>query len=196
MRKRRTFDEEPRPRELGATGKETAGERTLAGEAVRLQELIGNATTTEVIARSALQRDTATEAVPAKGGADKASGIVMTMAGIGTFPLESLNLGGTSQPPPSRREEKEEQQPKPTELVASKKSDDLSAKLQHHAAQGRPISEVVVVMSKDGKHYLTITLKNVHISSFTMGGTEQAYDTFSLVFDEIEQQFHGADDGK
>jgi type VI protein secretion system component Hcp len=201
VRRSRRSRDELEARELDGTAKEQAGERSLAGEAVRLQELLGNASTTGVIERSALQRETATEAEPAKGGDDvKASGVVMTVADVGSFPLESFSWGASKPPPPPRgKEDEKEEKNKPTELLATKKHDDHSAKLHLIATEGRPISEVVVVLhGADGKPYLTIKLKGVLISSYTMGGDPgggDAYENFSLVFDDFEQEFHGGGGG-
>lgn len=201
MRRSRRSRDEPEARELDGTAKEQAGERSLAGEAVRLQELLGNATTTGVLARSALQRETATEAEPAKGGDDvKASGAVMTVADVGSFPLESFSWGASKPPPPRGREDEKEEKNKPTELLATKKHDDHSAKLHLIATEGRRISEVVVVLhGADGKPYLTIKLKGVLIASYSMAGSPgsgEAYENFSLVFDDFEQEFHGGGGAK
>jgi hypothetical protein len=96
-RTRRRRADEVGARDLEGTGKETAGERTLAGEAVRLQELLGNASATEVLARSAVQRDPAgAEAAPAKAGEkEEPKGVVytITMSDIGTFELLSWSWG-------------------------------------------------------------------------------------------------------
>ena len=197
MRRSRRSRDELEARELDGTAKEQAGERSLAGEAVRLQELLGNATTTGVLARSALQRETATDAEPAKGGGDvKASGVVMTVADVGSFQLESFSWGASQLRPQRGKEDEQEDKNKPTELVATKKHDDFSAKLHLIASEGRRISEVVVVLhGADGKPYLTMKLKGVLIASYTMGGEPESgnvYDTFSLVFDDFEQEFHGA----
>ena len=99
-RTRRRRADEPDAREQDETAKETAAGRTLAGEAVRLQELLGNASATEVLARSPLRRDTAgTEAAPKKSGEkdEPKDGVyTITMSDIGTFELQSWSWGTTS----------------------------------------------------------------------------------------------------
>jgi hypothetical protein len=200
VRRSRKRDEDLQTRELGETAKETAGERSLAGEATRLQELLGNARTTAAIGRSALSRDaTGTEAAPAKKGEEerKGSSIVMTMSNdIGTFDLESLSLGGvgkgTQGPGSGGREE--EDQPKVTELSATKKTDKTSSKLMEFATKGKKIDEVKIVMAREGKAYLTITIKNAVISSFSSGSDRgEPFDSFALNFTEIQYEYAPAE---
>jgi len=195
VRRSRKQDEELRARELGEAGKETAGERSLAGEAVRLQELLGNAKTTAVIDRAALQRDATAEAAPAnKGEETKGATYEMTMSNdIGTFALESVQFGGPA-PPGRGTKEKEEEQPQISDLHATKKMDAKSAKLMEYASKGRTIDEVKVVMARDGKPYLTITIKNASISNFSNSATGgEPYDSFSLTFSDVKFEFAPAE---
>jgi type VI secretion system secreted protein Hcp len=191
VRRSRKQDEELRARELVETGKETAGERSLADEAVRLQELIGNTSTTALMARSALQRDATSEAVPADKGEKEKTGASYEMTvsnDIGTFALESVQFGGAN--PPGTGTNREEEQPKISDLHATKKSDAASTKLMEFAAKGKTIDEVKVVMARDGKPYLTITIKNAYISSFQNSGTGgEPYDSFSLTFTDVKFEF-------
>jgi hypothetical protein len=196
VRRSRKQDEELRARELGELGKETAGERTLAGEAVRLQELLGNAKTTAAIGRSALLRDaTGTETAPANKGEEERKGgsLVMTMSNdIGAFDLESLSFGGVGKgvQGPGGGNREEEDQPKVTELSATKKNDKTSSKLMEFAVKGKKIDEVKIVMAKEGKPYLTITIKNVFVSSFSSGSDRgEAFDSFALNFTEVEYKY-------
>jgi hypothetical protein len=99
VRRSRKFEEELAVRKRPSAPVDgVTGEHGLAEETLRLQERVGNATTTELIARSALQRDTAgTEAAPAKDGEEE-KGVVytMTMADVGTFDVLSWSLSTTS----------------------------------------------------------------------------------------------------
>jgi type VI protein secretion system component Hcp len=194
VRRSRKQEDELRARELGETGKETAGERSLAGEATRLQELLGNARTTAVLDRSALQRDTTTEAAPAKNEAEarKGSSYVMTMSnGIGTFDLESVSFGGPGSAPEGPGSGDREEEPRKfNDLHATKKTDAASPKLMEFARDGKTIDEVKVVLARDGKPYLTITIKNAVISSFsTSGSSGEPFESFSLNFTEVEYDY-------
>jgi hypothetical protein len=182
VRRSRRPDDELRARELPSGGRETAGERSLAGEAVRLQELVGNAKTT------ALLRDATAEAAPVKEGAEERAGSVytMTLSDIGTFDVESLSFGAArSTPGPGTGGE--EKQPQPTELVASKKQDEHSAKLMEYAGKSKPIDTVEIVMQSGGKVLMKIELKNVVIANYSVGtGGPDAIETFTLNFTSIE----------
>jgi type VI protein secretion system component Hcp len=176
-----------RARELAETGKETAAERSLAGEAVRLQELVGNASTTALLDRS-LQRDTTAEAAPAKKGAEEQAGssYVVTMSNyIVTFELESVSFGaGIDSQGPGSGEEKESPV---SEVVAMKKADEHSPKLMEFAAKSKPIDRVEIVLRSGGKVQMTIVLTNVVIANYQAGsGGSDPIETFTLNFAGIE----------
>jgi type VI protein secretion system component Hcp len=165
---------------------EAADEHSLAGELLRLQELVGNANTAAAIARSPLQRDAAgTEAAPAKGGAEEPQGVVytMTVADVGTFELESWSWGATDSgtggggggPGKARF----------TELSATKKSDKFTPKLMQYAATGQHIATVELRTQKGGEMFV-IRLKDVLVSSFQSPGGDPPLDTFMLTFAELE----------
>jgi type VI protein secretion system component Hcp len=189
--RKRKVDEELRPRELGETGKETAGERSLAGEAVRLQELLGNANATEVMASSLLQRDATAEAAPAKKGAEEQAGstYVVTMSNdIGTFELESVSFGAGRAAPGAERGG-EGKEPPVSEVVATKKADAHSPKLLEFAAKSKPIDRVEIVMRSGGKVHLTVVLTNVVIANYQAGsGGSDPIESFTLNFAGIEFQ--------
>jgi hypothetical protein len=196
MRRSRKFEEELAVRKRpSAPVDEAAEEHGLADEALRLQELVGNANTTSVIARSPLQRDeAATKAEPMKGGEHAGSAYTMTMSDIGTFELLSL-AWGQSKPigPVGPREEGKEEKHNYSDLTATRKQDELSTKLMQYAAEGRKIDTVEVVI-QGAKGTMTATLKNVYISSFQIGGDEgggSAMDTFTLTFDTMEWKLPG-----
>jgi type VI secretion system secreted protein Hcp len=167
-----------------------ADEHSLPGEALRLQELVGNAGTTALIARSALARDTAgTEAIPTKEGEkEPPKGVVytMTMADVGTFELLSWSWGATSSGGgesgggPGKHAARD--------LVATKAADKQSAKLMQYAASGQRIATVELRTEKGGSTFV-IKLKDVIISSYQTGGGDPPMDTFGLTFAEIEYEF-------
>jgi type VI secretion system secreted protein Hcp len=193
VRKTRKHREDLLERQPTNGDRERIEEGGLAGEALRLQELVGNASTTELIARSPLLRDeTATEATPAKSGEEeKGAAYTMTMSDIGTFDLLAFSWGtsnaGTSESGSTGKGEKQH-----SDLHATKKGgDESSAKIMEHAASGRHIATVELLMKKDGKTYATITLKDVMVSSFqTSSGGDAPVETFSLTFAEIEYKYH------
>jgi type VI protein secretion system component Hcp len=96
--RRRRRDEEARTRELGETGKEEARERSVAGEAVRLQEMLGNVSATEVMASTEGRHIPTAELRAEKSGAVFA--LKLTDVLITTFqanidadpPLETITL--------------------------------------------------------------------------------------------------------
>jgi type VI protein secretion system component Hcp len=192
VRKSRKYRDDLLDREAPSVGPDVTEERGLADETLRLQELVGNANTTELIARSPLQRnETAADAAPAKSGEEeKGSVYTMTMADIGTFDLMSFSWGtssvGAQGPGPTGKE-----QQKHSDLVATKKGgDEASAKIMQRAADGKHIATVEVVMKKDGKTYATITLKDAYVTSFqTSGSGDQPLETFSLTFAGIEYKY-------
>jgi hypothetical protein len=188
VRRSRKRDEDLRARELVETGKETAGDRSLAGEATRLQKLLGNAKTTAAIGRSALLRDTTAEAAPAKKGEEEQAGssYVVTMSnGIGTFELESVSFGG-GRAAPGPGSGKQDEAPV-SEVVATKKTDEHSTKLMEFAAKSKPIDRVEIVLRSGGKVRMTIVLTNVVIANFQAGsGGGDAYESFTLNFAGIE----------
>ena len=181
MRRSRKFEEELAIRKRpSAPVDEAAEEHGLADEALRLQELVGNANTTQVLARSALQRDEAkTEAEPMS---DAGSGYTMTVADVGTFEVVSWSWaehgtgasgGGGGGPG----------KVKFTELIASKKSDASSPKLMQLSATGQHISTVELVTQKGGKR-LVIKLKDVLVSSASQGHGD--VETYNFTFADLE----------
>jgi hypothetical protein len=166
--RRRRRPEDLPDRELGETGKETAGERTLAGEAVRLQELLGNANATEVMARSLLQRDTAgTEAAPAKAGEEGKDAVTVRddVSGIGTFDLLSWSWGGDTGASgggggPGKHTVRE--------LSATKRQDKHTPMLRQYADSGRHIASVELRAQRSGDTF-TIKLKDVLVTGYTSG---------------------------
>jgi type VI protein secretion system component Hcp len=182
MRRSRTFEEELAVRKRpSAPVDEAAEEHGLADEALRLQELVGNANTTAAIARSALQRDeTATEAEPMSGDA---TGYTMTVADVGTFELVSWSWGssdsgaGGGGAGPGKA--------KFTELSATKKNDEHSPKLQNHSATGQHI-KTVELQTQRGSQRLVIRLKDVLVASYQMGGGDPPLETMTLTFAELE----------
>jgi type VI protein secretion system component Hcp len=182
MRRSRKFGEELAFRKRpSAPVDEAAEEHGLADEALRLQELVGNANTTQVLARSALQRDeTATEAEPMSGDA---TGYTMTVADVGTFELVSWSWGssdsgaGGGGAGPGKATF--------TELSATKKHDEHSAKLMQHSATGQHISTVELHTQKAGQR-LVIKLKDVLVDSFQMGDADPPIETMTLSFAELE----------
>ena len=194
MRRSRRFEEElARRGRPSAPVDEAKAEHGLADEALRLQELVGNANTTEAIARSALQRDPAgAEAAPAKEGEKEApKGVVytMTMADIGEFELLSWSWGttsgggGESGGGPGKHAVKD--------LVATKKADKLTPKLMQYASSGQHIATVELRTTKGGEAFV-IKLKDVNISSFQTGDGGQGgepIETFGLTFAEVEFEF-------
>ena len=191
--RRRRRDEDARTRELGETGKETAGERTLAGEAVRLQELLGNVSATEVMARSLLQRDTSgTEAAPAKAGEERKDAVTyaMTVSDIGTFDLLSWSWGGDTGASgggggPGKHTVRE--------LSATKRQDKHTPVLRQHADSGQHIASVELRGQRGGES-ITVKLKDVLVTGYTSGvgeGGADPIETFTLAFAEIEYDYGG-----
>jgi type VI protein secretion system component Hcp len=183
--RRRERDEEAR--DLREAAKETAGERSLAGEAVRLQELIGNASTTEVIARSPLQRDGAGTEAPAKVDEEPKENATytMTVADVGTFDLTSWTWatsgdgagGGGSGPGKANIRD----------LVSTKRNDGHTAKLMQYASSGQHIKTVELRSQRSGVS-LTMKLKDVNITSFQVNQGDPPTETFALTFAEIEYE--------
>jgi type VI protein secretion system component Hcp len=190
VRRSRKFEEELAVRKRpSAPVDDAVEEHGLADEALRLQELVGNTNTTAAIARSPLQRDSATaEAEPMKGGEEeKASGYTMTMSDIGSFDLLSFSWGQSK--PIGGGGESGEGKQHYSDLVASKRQDELSPKLMEYAAKGRKIDTVEVVI-KTSKGAMTATMKGVYISGYQTGGGGEGSDlpteTFTLTFDSME----------
>jgi type VI secretion system secreted protein Hcp len=194
MRRSRKFDEELAVRKRPtAPVDQAAEEHGLADEALRLQDLVGNASTSQAIARSALLRDAAgTEAAPAKEGEkEPPKGVVytVTMADIGTFELLSWSWGTTnsggseSGGGPGKANVRD--------LVATKAADQHTAKLMQYASTGQHIATVELRTTKGGDAFV-IRLKDVNISSFQMGdgsGGDAPTETFGLAFAELEYEF-------
>ena len=194
MRRSRKFEEELAVRKRPtAPVDQAAEEHGLADEALRLQELVGNASTTEAIARSALLRDAAgTEAVPAKEGEkEPPKGVVytITMADIGTFELLSWWWGTTSGGGsgsgggPGKHAAKD--------LSATKKADEHTPKLMQYAASGQRIATVELRTSRGGEAFV-IRLKDVLVTTYQTGDGSKGDDPvemFGLTFAEIEYEF-------
>jgi hypothetical protein len=189
VRGSRKRDEDFQARELGETSKETAGERSLAGEATRLQELLGNTNVAALIGRSALLRDATAEAAPAKKGAEEQAGssYEITMSNdIGTFELESVSFGG-GRAAPGPGSGKDDKEAPVSEVVAMKKADEHSPKLMEFAAKSKPIDRVEIVMRSGGKVQMTIVLTNVVIANYQAGsGGSDPIESFTLNFAGIE----------
>jgi type VI protein secretion system component Hcp len=191
MRRSRKFEEELAVRKRPAAPVDEASEEHgLSDEALRLQELVGNTNTTSVIARSALQRDeTATKADKKTGGEERASGYTMTMSDIGSFDLLSL-AWGQSKPIGGGGEKDEKVQY--SDLVASKRQDELSPKLMQYAVQGRKI-ETVEVAIKTSQGTMTAIMKGVYISGLQTGdggaGGDVPTESFTLTFDTLEWKY-------
>jgi type VI protein secretion system component Hcp len=166
----------------------------LAGEALRLQELLGNTNVTVLIARAPLQRD---YAPTARGGGDKeekspdlpADGYVMEMSGLeGPVQLESFQWAGTTKPG-GGGSGGDKDEPVPKEIIASAKSGKHSPKLVEFAAKGTSIDKVVIQLRRGGKTYMTITMKGVAISSYQAGSGAQGrepVDHFGLNANELQ----------
>ena len=181
MRRSRKLEEElVLRRKPSAPVDEAEAGHGLADEALRLQELVGNANTTAAIARSALYRDEAkTEAEPMSDGG---SGYTMTVADVGTFDLvswswaeHSTGASGGGGGGPGKV--------KFTELIASKKSDASSPKLMLLSATGQHISTVELQTQKGGKR-LVIKFKDVLVSSAQQGHGD--VETYNFTFADLE----------
>lgn len=189
--RRRRRPEDLPDRELGETGKETAGERTLAGEAVRLQELLGNVSATEVMARSALQRQaTETEAAPAKSGEepDKAHTYTMTLGDIGTFDVVSWSpsVGNEGSTGGGGGAEKADF----SELSVTKRADALSPRIRLAATEGQHIATAELRAQKSGAVFV-LKLEDVLITAYQANlDADPPLETITLNFAESEYE-HG-----
>jgi type VI protein secretion system component Hcp len=187
VRRPRPRSRELEERDLPSAARETAVDRSLVGEAIRLQELLGNASATEVLARSPLGRDPAgTEAAPAKGGEEQKGGTyTLTLAEIGTFDVLSASWGAFGGGSGTGSTGKE---PKPADLSASKKQDKYTPKIMQALAHGQTIATAELRL-EGGGNAITLKLKKGLFTSYQTSEGEPPLEHFSLTFEEHEYDY-------
>lgn len=200
MRKRGRHDEDALAREQPSRGEEIAEDRGLSGAALKLQELVGNTAATALLSRTELQRDAAptkpAKPPPQEKPKERAGGTyTLTVSDVGTFQILSFSwisaqsgVGGAGSGGGGAHQ--------PKGVVVSKYADEHSPKLIQHVSDGRPVAEVVLVVTADGQS-VTFKLKNAHITNYQTGGSggsdARPVETYSFESDSIEMEPSGAE---
>jgi hypothetical protein len=147
-----------------------------------LQRSAGNRAVSDLLARS----PDAKEAEKSAG----ASGLIVTLPGIGTIPLLSVSFGASSRhggsgsgsgKPPAVRE-----------IGFSSKVGEHSSKLFKATIDGQPMDAEIILPSKEGG--VRIKLKGAIVSQYSTGGSggEHGTETWTLNVQAIEQTSEAA----
>ena len=174
-------DQAPRGRradELDRRERDEPPRRPAAERVLALQRSAGNRAVSDLLARSPAVKDAEKSA--------GASGLSVTLSGIGTIPLLSVGFGASSRgggdggagsgKPPAVRE-----------VVLSSKVGEHSTKLMRASVEGQVMDVEIILPAKEGA--VRIKLKGAIVSQYSTGGRgeDRGTEVWTLNFQAIEQ---------
>ena len=119
---------------------------------------------------------------------EEATGSRAILPGVGTIPLESVQLGVNRRGRPSRGREDGEKEGKAGEITVTSKVGEHSQKLFKASLDGKPMAVEIVVAGSGGSFRLK--LKGALISNFSV---HEDHESWTLNFEDMEQASRSSD---
>ncbi len=167
-----------------------------AADLLALQRTAGNRAVGALLARQ--PKPTAPKEKP-KAPAPAATGNRVVFPGVGTIPIESIQMGGGRTPPGPGSGGDREAPPSVSEIVVTSLQGDHSPALFRASIDGKGVD--VEIILEHGKEAVVIELTNAIVSNYSVsgsGGEGTPRESWTLNFTGIKFRRAGekADDGK